>query len=76
MIFMIVKLDNDYKNLEMVIWVLVVVGLVLLVFFWVVVEFVYFNKYWNIIYNKINLLLFNLCLYWLLIKNWKLFGMI
>lgn len=44
MFFMIVILDNDYKNLEMVIWVLVVDGLVLLVFFWVVVEFVYFNK--------------------------------
>lgn len=57
MFFMIVILDNDYKNLEMVIWVLVVVGLVLLVFFWVVVEFVYFNKYWNIIYNKIKFII-------------------
>lgn len=57
MFFMIVILNNDNKNLEMVIWVLVVVGLVLFVFFWVVVEFVYFNKYWNIIYNKIKFII-------------------
>lgn len=57
MFFMIVILNNDNKNLEMVIWVLVVDGLVLLVFFWVVVEFVYFNKYWNIIYNKIKFII-------------------